>query len=339
MKVLVTGGTGLVGCHTVAELLKQGFGVRMLVRDTGKARKVLAPFGIEPPDPFTGDIHDAGSLRQALQGCDAVVHAAGIFSDRLEDAGLLHHTNVDGTRSVLQAASELGIDPVIYISSIMAVFPADGDLMTANESVKQPHNMYTRTKAEAEAIVRDYQARGLPVTTIYPGSVHGPMDPTFSIGPQITRDILKEGKVLVTEGGLPVCDARDIARAVAACLQAGKGPRRYMFGGPFVTHTELHALLCELTGRPLKAMKVPGRMLRLMGRLSDLWQRVSHKPPRLTHEAAVILTQSVPCDNEPAARDLGIRTMSARDSYRDLLLWMRDAGHLTDADIGTLGRH
>lgn len=336
MKVLVTGGTGLVGCHIVAELLRQGFGVRMLVRSTDKARKVLKPLGIEPPDPFVGDVHDSESLAEALRGCDAVVHAAGIFSDRLEDAELLRHTNVDGTRSVLAACEKAGIDPVIYISSIMAVFPTEGPLMTADESVKQPKNMYTRTKAEAESIVRDYQARGMPITTIYPGSVHGPCDPTFSIGPQITRDILKDGKVLVTEGGLPICDARDIARLVAACLKPGQGPRRYMFGGPFLTHVDLHATLCELTGRPLKAMKIPGGVLRVMGRLSDLWQHVSRKPPQLTHEAAVILTQSVPCDNSPAERELGITAMSARESYRDLLLWMRDAGHLSNEDIGKL---
>ena len=198
MKVLVTGGTGLVGAHSIHALISSGHSVRAFVRNRDKLERVLAPLGVKVSDCETveGELGNSDALRQALSGCDAVLHTAGLFSNRLEDQALMERTNVDGTRSVLTLASELGLDPIVHVSSILALFPPPGAVQTADDPVRAPSSVYAATKARAETLAREFQNRGAPVVCIYPGAVQGPFDPTFSDGPKLIARYLKTGNVL-----------------------------------------------------------------------------------------------------------------------------------------------
>src|SRR4029453_19500084 len=80
MRVLITGGTGFVGSHTVAAVVRAGHDVRLLVRRPKRVDPALAPFGLQAADIVTGDVLDAGSVEVAVDGCDAVIHAAPLYS-------------------------------------------------------------------------------------------------------------------------------------------------------------------------------------------------------------------------------------------------------------------
>lgn len=338
MKALVTGATGLLGCHITAALLAAGHEVRALVRDPARLTQALAPFGVDDVrlEATVGDLLDDTSVTAALAGREAVVHAAGYFSNDVSQADRMRAINVEAPKRLFLAAADARIDPIIYISSILALFPPPGDCQRADDPVQAPEGVYAQTKADAERAARDCQARGLPVVTIYPGAVHGPHDPTFSIGPQMIANFLRTGTVLVTENGLVYTDVRDIARLAVAVLEPGRGPRRYMFGGNFLSHSELHALLSALTGRPLRSQQLPGWLLRALGRLGDLGTRVFGKQPDLTYEKALVLTASVPCDDTPAITEFGLEPLSAKKSFSDLLRWMYTSGRLSAAEVGRL---
>lgn len=310
----------------------------MLVRDKDKLLKCLQPFDIDASqiDIVIGDINDRLALKRAMDGCDAAIHAAGLFSDKLQDEALLRRTNVEGTDNFLACATELGIDLIIYISSILALFPPKGDMQRADDEVVTPRGMYAKTKAEAEQLARDYRKQGAPIITVYPAAVHGPHDPTFSLGPKNIADFLKGGNVLVTQCGLAYTDVRDIAALVDAALELKGEGRGFMYGGPFLTHVELHELLTKLTGRTLKAARVPGLMLRVMGRLFDTITSLGGRPFRLTVEAADVLTRSVPCDDQPTIDVLQFAPTSAEDSFRDLLVWMYQSGRLKREQVGAI---
>lgn len=338
MKVLVTGGTGLVGAHSIHALIASGLSVRAFVRNRDKLERVLSPLGLNVSDCeiVEGELGNSDSLRQALSGCDAVLHTAGLFSNRREDQALMELTNVDGTRSVLTLASELGLDPIVHVSSILALFPPPGAVQTADDPVRSPSSVYAATKARAETIARDFQSRGAPVVCIYPGAVQGPFDPTFSDGPKLIARYLKTGNVLVTQGGLVYTDVRDLAKVISRTFEPGRGPRRYMFGGNYVAHVELHDLLSTITGRTLRAQRIPGGLLRLMGRVGDAFAKISGRRSPLTYEAASVLTTSVPSDDSPALTEFSIKACSAETSFRDLLQWMLAAGHLREEHVGAL---
>ena len=101
MRVLVTGATGFVGSHTAAALAAAGHDLRLFVRNADKARRVLAVHGLDLPEVALGDITDADACRAALDGCGAVVHAAGLVAldgarVRLAPEGLLLADQVGG---------------------------------------------------------------------------------------------------------------------------------------------------------------------------------------------------------------------------------------------------
>ncbi len=338
MKILVTGGTGLVGTHCIRALLDHGHTPRVLVRTPEKLDRVLKPLGLSSADCeiCVGDINNKIALKAALSGCDAVLHGAGLFSNRKEDAQLMQRTNVEGTRQVLQMAIELKLDPIIHISSILALFPPPGQVQTAEDPVRRPNSLYAATKAEAETIARVFQQRNAPVVCVYPGAVQGPDDPTFSDGPRMIARYIKSGQVLVTEGGLVYTDVRDLALLVAKLFQPGLGPRRYMFGGNYLSHAQLHTLLCDITGRSLGAQRFPARLMRTLGRINDVLSRLSGRSSALSYEATAVLTQSVPCDDRPALDTFALQPRTAEESFCDLITWMYRDGRLTAAQAGKL---
>ena len=340
MRVLVTGATGLVGCHAVAKLVAEGHTVRAMVRDEAKLARTLAPLGIDSAgvEAVAGDVLEPQRIEASAAGCDAAIHCAGFYSHEPHRAATMRETNVQGTENVLAGAVRAGLDPVVHVSSMLALFPSPGPVMHPDDPVTNPRAPYARSKADAERVARRFQAEGAPVVTVYPASVQGPDDPTVIAGvrngPHVIATGLREGSVLVTEGGLAYTDARDLAKVLAAVLEPGRGPRRYLFGGRYLTHADYHALLCEITGRSLKANRVPGSLLRFLGRVGDIRHRLFGTWVELDGEAAWVLTRSVPLDDAAVRNDFGIEPRSARASFEDLLRWMGQAGMLTPDEIG-----
>ena len=334
MTILVTGATGLIGCHAVAELLSAGHAVRALVRDAEKLGRVLAPLGHACRDlaVIEGELNDRAGLMRALGGCTGLLHCAGRFSPDRADAPMLWETNVEGTRYVLEAGRSAGVERAVYVSSILALFPPAGPSLTAADPVTTPAEMYASTKAEAERAARAAQSE-MPLTIVYPAAVQGPHDPTFSVGPQLVADALRNGRVLVTEGGLPSTDVRDLVTLIRCVFEGAATSTRLMAPSFFVRHDRYHTLLESLTGRRLGAQRLPGSVLRWMGRFGDLAQRFG-RPVQLTSEAAAVLTRSVPVQDEEARGLLGRSAIDAERSFRDLIRWMVEAGHLEAADAG-----
>jgi nucleoside-diphosphate-sugar epimerase len=206
--------------------------------------------------------------------------------------------------------------------------------MKADDAVAKPTSMYAKTKADAERIAREVQAgTSLPLTILYPAAVQGPADPTFSIGPQIVAGALVKGEVLVTEGGLATTDVRDLATVIARIFDGQSQHTRLMAPSFFVAHDRYHGLLESLTGRNLAVQKMPGWLLRGVGRLGDVAQRFG-RSVQLTYEAAEVLTRSVPVDDAEACRLLGREPIDDERSFRDLIDWMVEAGHLSPDDAG-----
>lgn len=354
MRILVTGGTGLVGCHATAALLEAGHTVRLLVRNREKVGTVLAPFGLDVADVeiVEGDLSagmegaDGGSgvpqasqvsegrtlVRKSLEDCEGLLHCAGLFSPARQDEALLQQTNVEGTRNVLGAGAEASLSKIVHVSSMLALFPPRGKEMKASDQVAQPRSMYAQTKATAERIARALQETA-PITIVYPAAVHGPQDPTFGIGPKLVADALRARKALVTQGGLAYTDVRDLVQVIVAIFGGAEHSARLMSPSFFVTHERYRMLLELVTGQEIAAQAMPGWLLRGLGRMGDLAQRLG-RSAELTYEAAEVLTRSVPLDDREGCALLARPKRSDEESFRDLIHWMVEAGHLAAEDAG-----
>src|SRR5207245_5577130 len=153
MRVLVTGGTGFVGSPPAAALSARGHDVRLLVRSPEKVGPVLGALGLTAPDVAPGDVTDAGSVRAAIAGCDAVVHAAALVSLRRGDEERLHAVNVGGTETVIDAALDFGADPVVHVSSFTVLAP-EGGRIRADSAVAEAEGAYAASKAAAGRVAR-----------------------------------------------------------------------------------------------------------------------------------------------------------------------------------------
>jgi nucleoside-diphosphate-sugar epimerase len=333
VRIAVTGGTGLVGVHAIALLLRDGYPVRALVRNEKKLKAVLAPFDVRQDklEAVPCDINDASAIAAALEGADALVHCAGIFSNRFVDADLLQRTNVDGARAVLGAAVARKLDPIIHISSYLALFPPKRSVQSADDPVASPKSLYTATKAASERIARSFQDQGAPVVTVYPGSIQGPHDPTYGIGSQLIEQAIRSGTWADAGGGRVYTDVRDLSLLLSRLLAPGLGPRRIMFGGYYLRDAEVAEILGRVVGKAMKVNRVPGGLLRLIGTISDAISHLTKKEFQLTREAAEVLTRSVPTDDSAALALLNGDMVGAEKSFRDLVDWMKSTGRLSVA--------
>jgi dihydroflavonol-4-reductase len=326
MKVLVTGGTGFVGSHTVKAVIDAGHEPRLLVRSAGRLAPALEPLGVRDVQHVVGDATDAEAVRRAMDGCDAVVHAAAIFSYDAREARAMQRVNARATEVVLGAAHAGGLDPIVYVSSYVALLPAV-EILDGDTPVGEPRGVYARSKAETERMARQLQDEGAPVVITYPGMVWGPHDPHLGEAATFARSVLRGLVPVIPPGVLPVVDVRDVAAAHAAILTSGRGTGRYVLA----RDTASLADMIDITApaRPLLAMTAAG----------DVVQRVL--PFRLPfHYGGVwVATHGGPVDATATERELGVRFRPADDSIGDMLRWLHRAGHLTDRQAGRAAAH
>ena len=328
---MLTGATGFLGSHTAEALLAAGHGVRALVRSKERVARVLEPRGIEVADLTVGDMSDADSVRKALEGCDAVVHTAATFygDDRVLEA------NVAGVRNALGIAHELGLDPIVYISTIATMYPPPGPVLTVDDPLVSLETTYGKSKAEGERYARELQAQGAPVVIIYPGGIWGPHDPNMGETTKGLRDAIRWGWPITTTG-VSVVDVRDLANVIVASLEAGKGPRRFMAGGHFLTWPEKADLVDSLTGRRARRIPSPPILLRGVGRILDLAKKIVPFEYPLTHEAALMMSRMVPCDSSGTVEALGIEFRPSAETLGDAIRWLHEIGQLDAKRAGKL---
>jgi len=283
-----------------------------------------------------GDMLDGGAVREAIAGCDAVLHCAAVVAlDRRRAADVLD-ANPRGVRTVVEAALEAGVDPVVHVSSTSALFRPGLDRLHADLPPATVANAYGRSKAMAETWVRDRQAEGAPVTTTYPAGVVGPpAGPAFGEWADGIVTHLRLGLSPVRGAAVSIIDVRDLGHIHAAAMEPGRGPRRYLCGGHFLTMTELGEHYRHLTGRRFPVVPVPGAVMRASGHAVDLALRVLPVDSVITAEAMSVLTQWVPTDDR-GLDELGVRLRPVEETLADAIRGLHAAGRLTDRQVGRL---
>lgn len=336
MKVLITGGTGFIGSHTVRAAVDAGHEVRLLARSPRKVPVVLdalRPGLSDLVEVVPGDATDAAAVRDAVDGCDAVVHAAAVVALSRAESARAYEVNTTAGRTVLGAAVDAGCDPVVHVSSV-SVFALGTDVIGLDAPLSTSEGGYGRSKTEIEWFAQGLQAAGAPVTVSYPAGVIGPSAPGLTALHDATLTWLHTMPFL--SSGVNLVDVRDLAEAHVAMLEPGRGPRRFMLGGRYITWEDLAALIEQLTGNPVRRLPTPGWAIRGMGRFLDITRIPIPTQFPLTHEAMVNATRAVPFDSDATRAALGVSERPIAETMEDTLRWLRDAGHVDDAAIGRL---
>jgi nucleoside-diphosphate-sugar epimerase len=327
MKVLVTGGTGFVGSHAVAAIARAGHDVRLLVRSREQVSASLGALGVAIADIVVGDVLDEHAVMRAVDGCEAAVHAAAIFSLDPRRADDMRRTNARATELVLGGAAKRGLNPAVYVSTTVALARNGGsgpDLPLGDIDLP-----YAQSKIAAERIARQLQEDGAPVITIYPGAVYGPSDPYHGAQSEQLRWMLLGRFPTYPSGAQHVVDVRDVAALIEAGLQPG-GPRRYIVPGHHVSGTDLYAAVTEAAGRRLPHVIVPGPVIGPSIRLIEAIQR---RLPQRWHypadrEGVEIIRRDTRFDDSAARKDFDIQPLPFRQTIADTVGWLVKSGRV-----------
>lgn len=237
MKVLVTGGTGVVGNAVVIELCRRGHAVRMLSRN---AADDVAQWA-DSVEPWPASVSEASKVAGSAEGCDLVLHIAGIVAEAPPEA-TFENVNVEGTRNMVREAERAGVGRFIYVSSLGA---------------DRGESPYHRSKKAAEEIVEGFRGGSM---VLRPGNVYGPGDEVVSLLLQMVRTL---PAIPVIGGGddpfQPVWIG-DLAAAIAEAAERTDLDGRVLeIAGVEETSTnDILNRLSALTGRDPARIPVPG---------------------------------------------------------------------------------
>jgi nucleoside-diphosphate-sugar epimerase len=340
-KALVTGGTGFVGGHVALALLDAGWSVRVLAREG--SRSVGGLLDGRDVEFRRGDLSwEAGAgLEEAARGVDAIVHAAGILKARsLED---YREVNVRGTERLLRAAAASAPGArFVYVSSQAAAGPSRGGRPVAEADPPAPISWYGLSKREAEeAVARLWPG---PWTVLRPGVVYGPGDR----GLLAYFRMAAAGFVPVPAGGTLV-QVIAVERAAAGIARAAQGSPALAGRTGFlcdpapVSVRELADRIAALSGRPARVFAVPDLVVRLLGGLETVAERLTGRSrPFNADKAREILAGDWLCDGRPMDQALALPApRRLDDGLRALWAWYRRAGwvpekHSTPGGVRTL---
>ena len=283
-----------------------------------------------------GDVTDAAAVERALDGCEAVLHAANVYVLDARRAKEMLHVNPRGTEVVLRAAHERGLDPIVHVSTCAALMPADGGALAPGSPLASPPGAYSRSKVLAEQVARDLQAEGAPVVIVNPGGVLGPHDPHLSDFVRVARDVLLGRMMAVPSGSTPAVDVRDVGAVHAAVMEAGRGARQYLASAGSLSLRELVAEARRLTGRRLPAVPVSDRMAAAAGRAADAAQRVLSVRLPINSEGPRLMSNRAQADSSATERDLGVSFRPVQESVADTYRWLAESGHVSRRQAGAL---
>ncbi len=331
MASLVTGATGFLGRALVRALLQQGETVYALVRP-GRQTHALKGLDVEVRE---ADLLDPGALVKAFTGIDHVYHTAGIhrLNATFEDSV---RVNVIGTRHVLDAASQAGVQRIVIISndttcgSATEAGPADEDTVWDLGSLNVPY-LTAAYVAEVEALRA--AVRGNPVVIVNPGGMLGDWDLPPSPAGRWLIEYLNGRLPAVPEFYLNIVDVDDVARGALAAMRQGRIGERYLLTNWNTTLGEYLGLAGRLVG--VKAPKilphevaatnaiVGGRVLQFFG-LS----------PSTSSTLARLARKRLHYNNAKAVRELGFTTTPVEETVDRAVRWFQAAGFLKKVKYG-----
>jgi nucleoside-diphosphate-sugar epimerase len=223
--VFVTGGSGFVGGAVLDALSERGETVRALARSEAAAATVAARGAV----PVRGDVNDLDALTAGMRGAELVVHAAAGLRGGWAALDALHRVNVDGSRTVLQAARSAGVPRLVLISTEQVVL-GDRPLVNADESAPYPDRFvgaYAATKAEAERLVLAASTPELATVAVRPRLVWGRGDTGLLPG---LLAAVRSGRLRWVDGGAHLTSTTHVRNAVEGVLAAadrGRGGQAY----------------------------------------------------------------------------------------------------------------
>lgn len=323
-KALVTGASGFLGWHVARRLVARGREVRALVRAGSRVRELEV-------EAVAGDLRDKESLARAVAGCDVIFHVAADYRLWARNESEIYGSNVDGTRNLLEAARDAGVDRIVYTSTVGCIgIPGDG---VGDEStpvaLKDMKGAYKRSKFLAEQAALGFAESGLPVVVVNPTAPVGDHDFKPTPTGKIVLDYLCGRMPAYLDTGLNVVDAEDVAEGHLLACERGRVGSRYILGSENLTLCDIFGKLEAISGIPAPKVRIPYALAYAAGVAGTGWAYVSGNEPRVPLNGVRMARRKMWASHAKAARELGFAPGAADAALRNAVEWFRANGYVS----------
>jgi len=320
VRAFVTGATGFVGANLVRALLQDGVAVRVLVRPSSPRAGIE---GLEIEE-VQGDLAEREGLRRALKGCQVLYHVAARYSLSSRDAAATYRANVEGTRNILEVALEVGIERVVYTSTVGALGVPKNGLPGTEETpvtLDQMVGPYKRSKFLAEREAERIAGLGLPVVIVNPSAPVGPWDVKPTPTGRMIVDYLNGQMFGYLHTGLNLVHVRDVARGHILAAQRGRIGEKYILGNRNLTLRAIFEMLEQISGIPAPRFRIPYPVAVLAACAFELYARLGRQEPRVSLNAVRMAHTMMFFDPSKAIRELELPQTPVEDALREAVEW------------------
>lgn len=326
MHCFVTGATGFIGASIVRELLQDGHAVTVLARpDSGIANLSGLPVTV-----VRGSLHDHRQLTTAMESCERVFHVAADYRLWCPDPQTMYHANVDGTRTLLQAALDAGVSRVVYTSSVGTLGnPGDGrpGTETTPVSFSDMVGHYKKSKFLAEQEAEKFIDKGLGLIIVNPSTPVGPFDIKPTPTGKIIVDFLNRKMPAYLDTGLNLIAVEDCARGHLLAAENGRIGQKYILGNRNLTLQEIFSILAQLTGLSAPKVKLPYTPILLAAYLNEGLSRLTGKEPLIPLAGVQMAKKFMFFDATKAVQELGLPQTPVEQALKRSITWFRANGY------------
>lgn len=320
--VLVTGASGFVGWHVARKLVRRGVRVRALVRPSSRVRELEV-------ETVAGDLRDPESLRRAVAGCEVVYHVAADYRLWARDPQELYGSNVEGTRNLLEAARQAGVERVVYTSTVGCIGVPKGGVGDEQTpvSLRDMVGAYKRSKFLAEQVALESARGGFPVVIVNPTAPVGDHDFKPTPTGKILLEFARGAMPAYIDTGLNLVDVADVAEGHLLACERGRAGERYILGCENLTLQEVFARLERVSGVPAPRRRIPYGVALAAGAVTTAWARLAGGVPKVPLDAVRMARKKMFASSEKAIRELGYAPQPVAGALARAVEWFRANGY------------
>jgi dihydroflavonol-4-reductase len=321
-QTLVTGGSGFIGQHLVAALLRRGRRVRIL--------DVRAPACPEAGAQYVkGSVLDPTAVQEALDGVDEVYHLAALPGMWMPDKEDFYAVNCRGTEIVISAACRRNVSRLLHCSTESILFSPSSTEPVVTERIctmlDEMPGAYTRSKMIAEQRAFQAAASGFPVVIANPtmpiGSHHRNLTPPIVM----LRYFLSRRIQIYFDFVMNLVDVRDVASGLLLVMERGRNGHRYVLGGEDISLKKLLNMLGTISGRNALRIPIPAEIAQVVAAAMEFMaDHVTRRSPAATLEGARIATRSKVLSLEKSRRELGYAPRPIESALREAIACVLD---------------
>ncbi len=324
---LVIGANGFLGSHVTRQLVVDGHEVRAMVRPNA------ITIGIDdlPVTRFTGDIWDSYTLRDAMRDVDDVYYCVVDTRGWLRDPAPLFHTNVDGTRNVLEVAKNANLRKFVFTSSYVTVGRRRGHRASEDDViVDRGLTPYVRSRVQAENIVLQYaKEHGLPAVAMCVSTTYGGGDwGRTPHGAIIAGAAFGKLPFVMSGIELEAVGVDDAARALILAADRGRVGERYLISEKMISNADVARIAADAAGVPAPTKSIPLPVSYALATAGSFKAKLRGTDERLSLGSLRLMRAEAPVDHSKAIRELGWEPRPVEESIREAArFWvgLRDA--------------